>query len=105
MGMTVEFYSADSQALVALFAAGVTSEEENEDSFFEQLKAYPVASFFLHLHMEDLDHLCQSLSKQHSLIPPVFRDILVEQVWDDGPLITLKDHAPEDTAMPAASSQ
>ncbi len=97
MGMTVEFYSADPQALVAIFAADVASEEENEDSFFEQLKAYPVADFSLHLQMEDLDRLCQSLSKQHSLIPPDFRGILIEQVWDDGPVITesltlLSDH-------------
>jgi hypothetical protein len=88
MGMTVEFYSADPQALVALFGADLALEEEEEDTFFEQLKAYPVADFSLHLQMEDLDRLCQSLSKQHSLIPPVFRDSLIEQVWDDGPVIT-----------------
>jgi hypothetical protein len=45
MGMTVEFYSADPQALVALFAADLVSEEENEATFIEQLKAYPVADF------------------------------------------------------------
>jgi hypothetical protein len=97
MGMTVEFYSADPQALAAFFAADVASEEENEDSFFEQLRVYPMADFSLHLQVEDLDRLCQSLSKQHSLMPPVFRDILVEQIWDDGPVITesltlLSDH-------------
>lgn len=85
------------QELVALFAADLAMNEEDEDTFFEQLKAYPVADFSLHLQMEDLDRLCQSLSKQQPLIPSLFRDILVEQIWDDGPVITesltlLSDH-------------
>ena len=88
MGMTVEFYSADPQALVALFAADLASEGENVDAFLEQLKAYPVADFSLHLQMEDLDSLCQSLRKQNPRIPSVFREVLVEQIWEDGPVIT-----------------
>ena len=97
MGMTIEFYSADPQALVALFAADLASEEEDMDAFFEQLKAYPVADFSLHLQREDLDSLCQSLQKHNPRIPSVFREVLVEQIWDDGPAVTesltiLADH-------------
>lgn len=97
MGMTIEFYSADPQALVALFAADLASEEEQMDAFFEQLKAFPVADFSLHLQREDLDRLCQSLRKDHPRLPSVFRELLVEQIWDDGPAVTesltiLADH-------------
>jgi hypothetical protein len=103
MGMTVAFYSADPQELVALFAADLTAEEEHMESFVEQLSTYPVADFSLHLQFEDLDCLCQMLKKQHPLIPGAFRDLLVEQVWDDGPpmsesLTILADHFAEELA-------
>lgn len=88
MGMTVEFYSADPQTFVALFAADLASEGEDVDAFFEQLKAYPVADFSLHLQTEDLDSLCQSLRKQDSGLPSVFREVLVEQIWEDGHPVT-----------------
>jgi hypothetical protein len=88
MGMTVEFYSADPQALVSLFAADLASEGENMDAFLEQLKAYPVADFSLHLQTEDLDSLCQSLRKRDPRLPSVFREVLVEQIWEDGPPVT-----------------
>lgn len=97
MGMTIEFYSADPQALVALFAADLASEEEDMDAFFEQLKAYPVADFSLHLQREDLDTLCQCLRQHNPRISSVFREVLVEQIWEDGPVVTesltiLADH-------------
>jgi hypothetical protein len=89
MGMTIEFYAADPQALVALFTGDLASEEENKEAFFEQVKAYPMADFSLHLQIpEDLDSLCQFLHKHNPLIPSVFREVLVEQIWDDGPLLT-----------------
>jgi hypothetical protein len=89
MGMTIEFYSAEPQALVALFAAELAWEGENVDVFLEQLKAYPVADFSWHLRLpEDLDSLCQSLRKQNPRLPSVFRDVLVEQIWEDEPVIT-----------------
>jgi len=49
------------------------------------LKTYPVANFSLHLLIpEDLDRLCQSLRKQNLPVPPIFRGLLVDQVWYDG---------------------
>lgn len=73
MGMTIEFYSAEPQALVAVFAADAASEEGMGDSFFGQLKAYPMADFSLHLQLpEDLVSLCHLLSEQDQRIPPVF---------------------------------
>jgi hypothetical protein len=77
MGMTVEFYSAD-----------LASEGEDVDAFLEQLKAYPVADFSLHLQAEDLDSLCQSLRKQDPHLPSVFREVFIEQIWEDGPPVT-----------------
>lgn len=88
MGMTVEFYAAEPQEIVALFAADLASEGENVDAFLEQLKAYPAADFSLHLQMEDLDSLCQSLRQQDPRLPSVFREVLVEQIWEDGPPVT-----------------
>ncbi len=35
-----------------------------------------------------LANMGQSLQMQNSHIPPVFRTILVEQIWDDGPAVT-----------------
>ncbi|HEU5374332.1 MAG TPA: hypothetical protein VFV38_02750, partial [Ktedonobacteraceae bacterium] len=86
MGMTLAFYSADANELVALFAAGADCDEQDEETFFAQLDTYPVADFSLHLSIpEDLDNLCQALREHNPLIPLIFRDVLVEQVWDDGP--------------------
>lgn len=87
MSMTVEFYSANPDALVALFEAYPAIDDEDEDEvFFEKLKAYPVADFSLRLYLpDDLDSLCQFLHKQDPLFPLVFGDVLLEQIWDDAP--------------------
>ena len=81
MGMTVEFYSADPPQLITLFA----TENNSDVTFFEQLKTYPVADFSFHLWIpDDLDSLCQAVSKQSSLKSLVFRNLLVKQLWYDG---------------------
>ena len=89
MGMTVEFYSADPQTLTALFTSDMASDGEHEDAFLSQLHTYPVADFPFQLQLpEDLDNVCRFLQKQDSRIPSIFRDALVEQIWDDGPVVT-----------------
>lgn len=86
MSMTVEFYSANPDELVAIFAADVSTDDEDDEAFFEQLKAYPVADFSLRLYLlDDLDSLCRLLHKQDPLFPLVFSDVLLEQIWDDAP--------------------
>ena len=83
MGMTIECYSAEPQAILALFAARNASGDL--DSFFEKLETYPVVDFSFHLHIpEDLDSLCQALRKHNGLVPPTFRELFVEHVWYDG---------------------
>ena len=89
MAMTVEFYSADPQALATLFAEDMASDGGNEDAFLRELSTYPVAEFAFHVQLpDDLDLLCQSLRKHDSRIPSVFIDVLVERIWDDGPIVT-----------------
>ena len=79
--MTIEFYAAHPQELVALYAR----QNIDGDAFFEQLATYPVADFSFHLWIpEDLDSLCQALHKQNTEVPLVFRELLVEQLWYDG---------------------
>jgi hypothetical protein len=83
METIVEFYPAHPQELKALFSAEVN--EEDEQVFFEKLRGYPVADFSLHLLIpEDLDRLCQIVGHYHMHVPPVFRDLLREQIWYDG---------------------
>lgn len=85
MGLTIEFYSAPLEELVDLFVPEPEDEEE-EDTFFHALEQYPMADFSLHLVLpDDLDHLCQALREQRVLVPSVFRELLVEQVWVDDP--------------------
>jgi hypothetical protein len=82
MGMTLEFYSAEPQEIQALFIA--RSESGNFERFFEQIEIYPVADFSFHLYMpEDMDSLCQAFRTQNALVPPTFRELLVEQLWSD----------------------
>ena len=87
MGMTVQFYAADAQELISLFAAEFTLVHENEDTFdafLDQLSTYPVADFSVHLFIpEDLDGLCQALRQHNLLVPPTFNDVLVKQLWKD----------------------
>lgn len=109
MSMTVEFYSANPDEFVALFAENLVNDDEDGEAFFEQLKAYPVADFSLRLYLlDDLDSLCQLLHKQDPLFPLVFGDILLEQIWDDGPAmsesLTLISHQFAD-ALAALSEQ
>lgn len=84
MGLTIEFYSAPPQKLVDLF---VPEPEDDDDTFFHALEQYLIADFSLHLVLpDDLDHLCQALRELGVLVPSVFRELLVEQVWVDDPL-------------------
>ena len=79
MGTTIEFYSADPQEFIPLFSS------EDEQTFVDKLKTYPIADFSFHLFLpDDMDRLCQSLLKQHLPVPPVFRNLLVEQLWYNG---------------------
>lgn len=86
MGLTIEFYSAPLQELVDLFVPE-PEDDDDDDTFFQALERYPMADFSLHLVLpDDLDHLCLALREQHILVPSVFRELLVEQVWVDDPL-------------------
>jgi hypothetical protein len=89
MSMTVEFYSANPAELVAIFETDLVNDDEDGEAFFEQLKAYPVADFSLRLYLpDDLDSICRLLHKQDPLFPRVFGDVLLEQIWDDGPAMS-----------------
>src|SRR5438552_5386491 len=84
MGTTIEFYVVDLDELNELLAI-----ENEDDMFFDQLfgllETYPVADFSFHLVIpDDMDSLCVALHQQTSLIPRVFRDLLVKQLWYDG---------------------
>jgi hypothetical protein len=79
LGTTIEFYSADPQGFIPLFSS------EDEQTFVDKLKTYPMADFSFHLLLpDDMNRLCQSLLRQHLPVPPVFRNLLVEQLWYDG---------------------
>jgi hypothetical protein len=81
MGMTIEFYSANEEELVALFS----SMDGDDETFFGKLDTYPMADFPFHLLIpEDLDGLCQALRKQNSLVQPTFEKVLTKQIWYDG---------------------
>lgn len=78
MGTTIEFYSADPQEFSTLFSL------QDEQAFFDKLKTYPVADFSFHLLIpDDMDRLCQSLMKQNLPVPPIFRTLLIKQLWYD----------------------
>jgi hypothetical protein len=84
MGLTIEFYSADPKELAELFAAEASAEIDF-DTYTDRLESYPMADFSLRLDVpDDLDRLCQFLHQQSPQIPTVFREVLVEQIWDDG---------------------
>ena len=92
MGMTIEFYAAEPEEFVELFAT--TDATGDFDRFFEQLETYPVADFSFHLwYPDDLDSMCQILSKQDCRIPHIFNDVLEKTVWSDGLIesVTLLD--------------
>ena len=79
MGTTIEFYAADPQEFIPLFSS------EDEQTFIDKLKTFLMADFSFHLLLpDDMDRLCQSLIRQHLPVPPVFRNLLVEQLWYDG---------------------
>src|SRR5215467_13510396 len=79
LGTTIGFYSADPQEFNTLFSM------EDDQAFFDKLKIYPVADFSFHLLIpDDLDRLCKSIIKQDLAVPPIFRDLLTEQLWFDG---------------------
>lgn len=83
MGMTVAFYSAKPRDFFELFA--MRDVDRNLDAFFEKLETYRVADFPFYLHIpEDMDNLCQILRQRYSLIPPLFRELFVGQIWSDG---------------------
>lgn len=78
MGTTVEFFSADPQRLMALFAGGANQDPAQR----AQLDGYPVADFSLHLAIpDDMDSLCRSLNKHSQMAPRTFRDLFVRQLW------------------------
>jgi len=84
MGNTVEFFSAEPRELAALFAGGA------EHDLRARLSSYPVADFSLHLALpDDMDSLCRSLNKQSQMVPRVFRDLFVRQLWYDGQVESL----------------
>jgi hypothetical protein len=91
MGLKIEFYSASLQEMVDLFVSEWQKDEdqdENDDDFWNALEQYPMADFSFHLVLpDDLDHLCQALREQSVLVPSVFRELLVEQVWVDDPQV------------------
>jgi hypothetical protein len=83
MGMTVEFYSGDPQEIQTLFFK--RNEGGDIDEFFEKLESYPKADFSFRLHVpEDLDSLCQILQKHNGGVPPVFSELLMDPLWNDG---------------------
>jgi hypothetical protein len=44
-----------------------------------------MADFSIHLLIpHDMDRLCQSMIKQNLAVPPIFRNLLIKQLWDDG---------------------
>ncbi len=83
MSLTIEFYSAEPQELVTLFAESAASAD---DLFLlDTLQTYPIAEFPGHLLLpDDLDNLCEALRKDHSLLPTHFQEVCVKEVWNDG---------------------
>jgi hypothetical protein len=80
MGLTIEFFSAHPQELVDVFSLPTEKDKE----FFALVENYPIADFSFHLDVpEDMDRLCQSMQLYHLAVPPVFRELLIEQLWYD----------------------
>jgi len=83
MSLTIEFYSAEPQELVTLFAANPASADDF--TLFDKLHTYPMAEFPGRLLIpNDLDSLCEALRKHSSLVPPRFHDLCIKQLWNDG---------------------
>lgn len=81
MGITIEFFSSNPQEIVDIF----TLPPEDENTFLALLEPYPVADFSLHLQIpDDLDRLCRVMRQNNLLVSPIFRELLIEQLWYDG---------------------
>ncbi len=80
MGITIEFFSAHPQDITDIF----TLPLEDIDTFVALLEPYPVADFSLHLQIpEDMDRLCRVMIHNNLSVPPIFRELLIEQLWYD----------------------
>jgi hypothetical protein len=87
MSLTVEFYAAEPQELVALFSKLFMTDNAagEEDHLFAQLESYPKAEFPGRLLIpDDLDSLCAILKKYRPLIPAHFHEISTRELWNDG---------------------
>lgn len=90
MSLTIEFYAAEPQALVTLFAqllAIASSEDraDEEDLLFERLDAYPKALFPSRLLLpDDLDRLCVLFTGYRPGLPSHFQTICTKELWNDG---------------------
>ncbi len=90
MSLTIEFYSAVPQELVALFSKLFMiqfsdNSASEEDLLFDQLETYPKAEFPGRLLIPDnLDGLCITLKKCHPLILSYFHEACIKELWNDG---------------------
>ena len=90
MSMTIEFYLAETQELVALFSTlALLQSSENgqreEDLLLDKLESYPKAEFPGRLLIPDaLDSLCALFRKHRPLIPHHFEDVCIKEIWNDG---------------------
>jgi hypothetical protein len=82
VGITVEFYSAQSNELVRLLQAEIDADPADTQA----LEALPKADLSLHLRIpDDLDALCRAMRAEGLEAPDTFREYLIEQVWCDDP--------------------
>jgi hypothetical protein len=90
ISLTIEFYSAEQQELVALFAKLFTIQFSDnpageDDLLVDQLETYPKAEFPGRLLIPDaLDRLCIILKQYHPLIPSLFHEVCAKELWNDG---------------------
>jgi hypothetical protein len=85
MSLTIQFYAANPEELVAHFASA-----ESRSAAYQRLATYPIVDFSLHLSIpEDMDSLCRALNKQDPNVLVVFRNMLIEQLWHDGAIESL----------------
>ncbi len=87
MGITLEFYSAESEAFVSIlekwFSAETNQDEERQAN--ELHARYPEADFSLHLRWpEDIDALCRAMIAEGLSVPGSCDDLLAEELWFDG---------------------
>lgn len=82
MGITVEFFSAEPHELLKMFSP---TEDENFAARLDQAyQTIPMADFSLHLAIpDDLDRLCLAIRKQQRVLPPIFRDVIAEELMSD----------------------